>query len=154
MSIEVQISKLIEALDNNTTAANQLAGVLTNAKPTAEPEKPKTYVQERKAEIKAEAKKPIKVTPVKEPDPVPEEPDDFLGDEPEPEAEPVVTIEQVRKALIAYRTEKGKDPAMALLAKHGNGALKLPGPNAAPGVVGPGELAPEFYAAVLKAVSA
>lgn len=171
MSIENQLDLLIEALDKNTAAANQLADRLSNAveEPTA-PEKPKTYVQERKAEVAAEKDRPrgkqaLKSALVKkEPEPVVEETDDFLGDDPvpeEPESKVEVTLDDVRLALVEYRKaaiaelgdEKGKASAMALLAKHGGGAKVLPNPHTK-AEDRPLALRPEFYAAVLKAVQA
>lgn len=161
MSIEVQLTKLIESLDRNTTSYNQMFGLLSNAKALdVTLEKPKTYVQERKEEIKAAAKTPPKAAVKVTPPPVVEEPevveDDFLD---EPAAAP--TIEDVREAMVNYRAamtaklgdQKGKEAAVELLAKFGGKAQTLASEKANRKVGDAGVLKEEHYAAVLKAAT-
>lgn len=182
MTIEAQLTRIADALERANIRAErpQSAGALPSIQPEdtpAEPEKPKSYVEQRKAEVTPptqrprgpQALKPTLPKPVKEPEKAvvkePEAPpaDDFL----ETPAEPAkaVTIDEVRAAVVKYRADKtkelgadkAKELCLGLLAKHGGGASILAGSAAAKlgdGSTHPGVLKPEFYAAVLAAIQA
>lgn len=160
MTIEKQLEKLIDISEKGLELLARLAtkeGVGGS------------YAKERKQEVAAAAgNRPRGETAlkpelkVKEPEKVPEP--DFLDDGPAPEPVKEVTIDDVRKALVAFRTAKiaelgdakGKELVMKLLSDHGNKATVLPGTKAAllpDGSPHPGALKQEYFAAVLAALT-
>ncbi len=128
MSIEVQISKLIEALDKNTTALNQLAGQASNAAAAT------TEATPAKAKPGRPRKEAASPAPAVEPegnglddDPPPDAGDgdelggdagDGLGDDPEPEEKPAkvkVTKELMRETMLKYQGLTDGNAARELL---------------------------------------
>lgn len=165
MTIETNLERIATALEGifKAQALPQiiLAEQVTSDKKYVEDtpliiEKPKTYAEERKAEVKAEVKaEPRKPgRPKKETKPVEEpaaEEDPFAEEPPVVEAKVRdITKDDLRKLMIALRDKVGKDKAYALLREHGNGATFLPGSTAS-GAGGTGELKPDFFLAVVNA---
>jgi hypothetical protein len=126
MSLETILERIAVALEARVTGA----GIPTTDAPkaAAEPAKP---AKARKA-----------ATPPPEPTPEPEgdEDDDFLGGD-EEGAEKEYTVDDVREALVAYRTKFGAEPAKKLLKTAGK-------------VDTLGALEAANYAAVVKAATA
>lgn len=119
MSIEVQLTKLIESLDKNTASNNQLFGLLSNAsKPAADaPAATPVTKAPTKAEVKAAQKaagekKAAEAAAPKQVIGQPVAADEISFDEPEAEAqaEPL-TVDDARKALVALQKAKGSAEA-------------------------------------------
>jgi hypothetical protein len=180
MSIEQNLDRIASALEVLAAAtlrdSPQFVMVSdTEGEVAEQPAKPKTYAEQRKAEVKAEAAAPVvadkpkRGRPPKNVEPpveakveepvveASEETDPFAETAEEPEVEEI-TPEVLRKTMVDCRKhlmatlgdQKGKDKAYAILREHGNGASVLPGSTAA-GADATGVLKPEFYAAVVKA---
>lgn len=115
MSIEVQLTKLIESLDKNTASNNQLFGLLSNAsKPaatvaeTSAPKGPTAAEKKAAAQKAADDKKAVDEAAAKAEADRKAAADDFSFDA-EPEAavaEKKLTVDDARKALVALQKAK------------------------------------------------
>jgi hypothetical protein len=183
MSIEQNLERIANALEVIAHATMRDVQILEGTPAetlekiaelaAADAEKPKSYAEQRKAEVAAETKqtepekkprgrpkKEVTAAPKEEPKPPVVEEDPFADPvEAAPEPEEVLTEELVRNTMVSLRKKlvaelgdvAGKEKAFSVLREYGNGATTLPGSTAARAAGDAGVLKPEYFKAVVTA---